>query len=284
MTPIAFCPVADVNFETFTHTFNMAYSDYFVPISMTPSAFRHLIVREDLDLAASVVAVNGVEMVGTGLLGIRGQRGWIGGMGVIPTRRRQGIGRQMMCYLLDRVRERALEQVNLEVIEANTGARALYQKLGFTHRRYLLILEREPGFLPAMPPGYNIQQREPDDLLAYFTAFHDTSPNCWQRGLRSLQGLAAHANGWAVLQNGNLQGYALGWADQYGIRLVDLAVDPTGDRVALAQALLVHLHQQHPEASGSIYNLAEDDPVASAFTVTGYTVSFRQHEMTLSLP
>jgi GNAT superfamily N-acetyltransferase len=65
-------------------------------------------------------------IIGTGLLGIRGSMGWIGGMGVVPGRRRQGIGRQMMLYLLDRAREEldhvrtALEKIKLgQTLENN---------------------------------------------------------------------------------------------------------------------------------------------------------------------
>ena len=41
-------------------------------------------------MSASRVAMHDDTVVGMGLLGVRQQRGWIGGMGVVPHYRRQG--------------------------------------------------------------------------------------------------------------------------------------------------------------------------------------------------
>jgi GNAT superfamily N-acetyltransferase len=275
--------VTDVNFDAFTHAFNLAYSDYLVPISMTPPAFQALIDRDDLILDASVAAVDEAgQIVGTGLLGIRGRLGWIGGMGVIPSRRREGIGRQMMHYLIEQARTRGLTRIDLEVIENNTVAHSLYCDLGFIHTRYLLILEREPGSVPADSAPYRIEERPVSELLTYYDAFHEM-PNCWQRGYPSLEALMAHLESWAVVDGNTVLGYALGWANDLGVRLVDFAARPGENRIEAAQALLVYLHRENPEAYGSSYNIAEDDPVLPAFQAAGYKTAFRQIEMRLPL-
>jgi len=280
MMAIICCSVSEVDFHAFTSAFNQAYSDYYVPISMTVPSFRALIERDDLDLEASVAALDGQQIVGTGLLGIRDQLGWIGGMGVLPERRRQGIGRQMMHYLLDQGRKRGLTRIDLEVIEANVGAHALYRDLGFVERQYLLILDRKPGHVANHLPTYTIEEQAPEVLLQYYASFHP-SPNCWQRGLRSLQALVSHIDGWAAIKNGEVLGYALGWADDLNVRLLDFATHP--EHPSAATALLAHLHRQHPNAYGSSYNIAEDDPVLTAYKALGYHISFRQIEMQLNL-
>jgi GNAT superfamily N-acetyltransferase len=280
MSPIVCHPVSEVDFDTFTAAFNHAYSDYFLPTVMTPASFRALMTRDDLDPAISVAALDHGIIVGTGLLGIRDRSGWIGGMGVIPERRRQGIGRQMMVYLLDRAREHHLTDVVLEVIEDNRGAHELYRQVGFTDQRYLLVLDREPGRLPDLPPSpYQIESRPLEELLQYYEAFHDI-PNCWQRALPSLVGLGVHhAQGWATLDDHEVVGYAIGWANTQVLRLVDFATKPVADRVATAQMLLTHIHRQCPDAYGDCYNIAEDDPVLPAYEALGYTTLFRQIEM-----
>jgi GNAT superfamily N-acetyltransferase len=284
MPPIVCHPVSDVDFDTFTAAFNHAYSDYLLPTVMTPASFRALMTRDDLDPEISVAALDDGIIVGTGLLGIRDRTGWIGGMGVIPERRRQGIGRQMMYYLLDRARERHLTEVVLEVIEDNRGAHELYRQVGFTDHRYLLILDRGPGKIPDLPlPRYRIESRPLEELLEHYEAFHDT-PNCWQRALPSLVGLGVHhVQGWAALDNLEVIGYAIGWANSHVLRLVDFAAKPVPERVAIAQSLLTHIHSQCPEAYGDCYNIAEDDPVLPAYEALGYTVLFRQIEMRLAL-
>jgi hypothetical protein len=114
--------------------------------------------------------------------------------------------------------------------------------------------------------------------LKYYTAFHDV-PNCWQRGLPSLEALVPHVQSWAVLENGKVAGYALGWANERSVRLVDFATAPTNDRNAVAQALLAHLHLHNPDAHGSGYNIAENDPVWPAYEALDYTITLRQIEM-----
>ncbi len=282
MASIVCRAVSDVDFSAFTAAFNQAYSDYLTPIMMTVPAFRALIARDNLDLTASVVALDGGEIVGTGLLGIRDRRGWIGGMGVIPGRRRQGTGRLMMRYLLDRARERQLDTVQLEVIEANHGAHALYRQIGFEEQRYLLILEREPGPPPELPALYPVEERPITSLLFYYDTFHEV-PNCWQRGLSSLRGLAQHSQGWAALIDGEIASYAVGWANKHEVRLADFATRPGSEQTSAAQSILADLHRRAPDAHGSSYNIAENDPVLPAYVALGYTTSFRQIEMKLAL-
>lgn len=279
MPSYTYHPVAAVDFGAFTDAFNFAYSDYFVPISMTPEALSALMERDDLSRELSVAALDGDMIVGTGLLGVRPPLGWIGGMGVIPAYRRQGIARQMMAYLLRRARERRLDRIALEVIEANTGAHTLYREMGFEHLRYLLVLEREPShFTSPVVPHLVIEEVPANVILNFYDAFHDI-PNCWQRSRPSLVGLVDHAQSWVARRQNVIVGYALGWANGFGIRLLDLATDPHCDRVSVALALLDHLHRHHPHAYASSYNIAEDDPLLPAFTTAGYVTSFRQIEM-----
>ncbi len=282
MPSIEFYPVSQVDFEAFTAAFNRAYADYYSPIVMTAGSFRTLIRYDDVDLDASVAAVEGEQIVGTGLLGLRGHAAWIGGMGVIPERRRQGIGRRMMHYLLNQAQHRRVTEVWLEVIEQNQGAFHLYHQLGFATVRRLLVLQRRPQSLTRSDTSYTIRTWPAAELLHYFTPFHD-HPNCWQRDLRSLQHRASLLRGWAALCDEDLVGYALGWSHHTEIRLADLATHPEYDRAAIAQAILAHLHRLQPDALGLSYNVAEDDPGLPAYLATGYEVIQAQLEMRLAL-
>jgi ribosomal protein S18 acetylase RimI-like enzyme len=282
MPPIEFYPVSQVDFEAFTAAFNRAYADYYTPIIMTAGSFRTLIRYDDVDLDASVAAIEGEQIVGTGLLGLRNRAAWIGGMGVVPERRRQGIGRRMMHYLLSQARRRAATEVWLEVIEQNQGALHLYRQLGFETVRRLLVLQRRPQSLAHPDSSYTIRTWPAAELLRYFALFHD-HPNCWQRDVRSLQHRASLLRGWAALYGEDLVGYALGWSHHTEIRLADLATHPAFDRAAIAQAILAHLHRLQPEALGLSYNVAEDDPALPGYLAMGYEVIQAQLEMRLAL-
>lgn len=284
MSAPEFRPVSAVDFHAFTDAFNKAYRDYFTPIVMTPDAFHALIGRDDLILDGSVVALEGDIIIGTGLLGIRNNEGWIGGMGVVPERRRQGIGRQMMHYLIARARERSVDRLYLEVIEQNIGAHALYQELGFRFTRYLHILKRTPTTSPQPAGDYRVTATPAPGALQWYDTFHDT-PNCWQRSRPSLVGLASQSQALLVSSSQGAVGYALGWFGPHEIRVVDLAVDPdlARQRHNAAAALLTHIHQQHPQAHASAYNFADDDALLSVFLDAGYVSDFRQLEMVLEL-
>ncbi|WP_119073066.1 GNAT family N-acetyltransferase [Aggregatilinea lenta] len=284
MPPVEYRAVTDVDFRAFTAAFNLAYSDYFTPISMTISSFQSLIERDDLSLADSVAAIEDGRIVGTGMLGIRGDGGWIGGMGVVPDHRRQGIGRQMMLFLINRARQRHLGHIVLEVIEQNHGAHALYSNLGFVEMRDLISVEREPGTPPTVDDiaPYTVSEQSVSTLLRHYDAFH-TVENCWQRSLRSLELLIPHIEGWGVMSGDCLAGYALGWAGRHGVRLIDFALNPEGDVVAAGVAILATLHGQYPDAPGSTYNTPADDPVLEAYWRLGYRKALAQIEMRLVL-
>lgn len=275
-------PISEVGFAAFTDAFNLAYSDYYVPMTMTQPAFRALFERDDIAPDASVVAVQDGRIVGTGLLGIRHRAGWIGGMGVIPGQRRKGIGRRMMQYLIDQARTRGLETIDLEVIEANRGAWQLYRSLGFTDRRFLLVLERMADSVPEILPEYPLSEQEVFEILADYEAYHPV-PNCWQRAKPSLEGMASTLQGWTLGGDNCAQSHALGYADTFTLRLIDLAATPESDAPRAAACLLAALHRAFPEAHASSYNVADNDPVLPAFEALGYTVSFRQIEMRLTL-
>lgn len=274
--------VDDVDFGAFTGAFNLAYSDYYVPITMSKPAFRALFDRDGIAPDASVVAIEDGRIVGSGLLGIRDRAGWIGGMGVIPGKRRSGIGRAMMKHLIDQAQQRGLKSLDLEVIEANRGAYTLYRALGFVNRRFLLVLDRIPDQVPDILPDCQLHAASAHDVLAHYEPFHPV-PNCWQRARPSLEGIGGLLEAWALRDgDGRLQAYALGYADTSAIRLLDLAEAPGAEAPRASLCLLAALHRAYPDAHASSYNVADNDPVLPAFEALGYTVSFRQIEMRLA--
>ena len=79
------------------------------------------------------------------MLGIRGDEGWIGGMGVATAHRRAGIGEALMRAVLDEAQARRVRRVRLEVLEPNDAARLLYEKLGFRRVRDLEVWTLDRG-------------------------------------------------------------------------------------------------------------------------------------------
>jgi ribosomal protein S18 acetylase RimI-like enzyme len=111
--------------------FTAGYEGYFMPIHVDEATFRFMVDSWDIDLSRS----RAVPGAGVCNLGVRGETGWIGGLGVVPSRRRRGVGRALMHAVL----EAAPAEVTLEVIEQNDPAISLYESLGFERVRILEV-------------------------------------------------------------------------------------------------------------------------------------------------
>ena len=121
--------------------FTRGYEGYFVPMHFDEPTLRYMVEAWDIDLSRSRVAPD----AGLANLAIRGDRGWIGGIAVVPEQRRGGVGRALMEAVL----ELAPSTVLLEVIEANEPAVKLYESLGFEKRRVLEVWRVEADEVPA---------------------------------------------------------------------------------------------------------------------------------------
>jgi GNAT superfamily N-acetyltransferase len=121
--------------------FTRGYEGYFVPMHFDEPTLRYMVEAWDIDLSKSRVAPD----AGLANLAIRGDRGWIGGIAVVPEQRRGGVGRALMEALL----ELAPPTVLLEVIEANEPAIKLYESLGFEKTRVLEVWRVEAPLVEA---------------------------------------------------------------------------------------------------------------------------------------
>jgi ribosomal protein S18 acetylase RimI-like enzyme len=128
---VSLVPASSLSFAELAELFTRGYEGYFVPVQVDEQTMRYMVETWDLDLARSLVDP------GRGLcnLGVRGDRGWIGGIAVVPESRRGGVGRALM----DAVLEEAPPTVTLEVLEQNEPAIRLYESLGFERTRMLEV-------------------------------------------------------------------------------------------------------------------------------------------------
>ncbi len=131
--------------------FTRAYENYYVPVQLDEAALEAMARTFDIDANAGLVAFEDGEPVGLVNLGVRGDRGWIGGLGVVAEARRKGLGRELMEAVHEQARARGMREISLEVIEANEPAFRLYEDLGYEFLRWLEIgsLEAAPGEAPA---------------------------------------------------------------------------------------------------------------------------------------
>jgi GNAT superfamily N-acetyltransferase len=130
--------------------FTRGYEGYAVPIHVDEATLRRMVDAWDIDLSKSRV----VDGAGVCNLGVRGDHGWIGGLGVVASQRRRGVGRALMGAVL----EGAPPTVTLEVIEQNEPAIRLYEQLGFERTRMLEVWALKE------PPAATARSVEPAPL------------------------------------------------------------------------------------------------------------------------
>lgn len=276
-------PVSSVDIQQFVKALNLAYADYHVPIQLTRHTFLDLADRESVDLDASCIAVIDGQIVGMGLLGIRQQHGWIGGMGVIPRFRRHGIGRSIMQTLLTHAWNRGMHTVQLEVITENTPACTLYQSLGFCTRQQLLVLNctRARYQLLVDRSAVAVVEESPVELIEHLPEFAFPAPS-WQTEIDALKITLPTLYGLAARRRSDHQlvGMCL---YQYNGHQGSVAQLCAADK-KYGSMLLTHLFQQHRVTNFSYLNVPESDPMLPSLKKTGFKVSVRQYEMILSNP
>lgn len=273
-------PASAFSYEELVEAYNHTRVDYLVPMPMNAARLREYVETYSVDLDSSVVAVDGNEVLGLAMLGVRANRAWLTRLGVIRSKRRRGTGWQMVTHLIAQARQKQADHVTLEVIKNNQPALSLFEKLGFSPTRELLVLRRPPSQPQIEPPpwvemvalGYAeavhlLQQRqaqaswldEYESLInaGNLAAFHTT--------------LADGSQGWLVYQNTVFQ-------------LARLVIQTdNGDPLAVGRALLHHLHTAHPVQDTKTENLPADDPHWPAFKEMGYLEMFERIEMALLL-
>jgi ribosomal protein S18 acetylase RimI-like enzyme len=134
-------PADQFSYAELAELFTRGYEGYFVPMHVDEPTLRYMVDGWDIDLARSRVAPG----AGLANLAVRDDRGWIGGIAVVPEKRRHGVGRALMEAVL----ELAPPTVLLEVIEANEPAIKLYESLGFEKTRVLEVWRVEAPEAPA---------------------------------------------------------------------------------------------------------------------------------------
>jgi GNAT superfamily N-acetyltransferase len=255
--------------------FNAAYADYAVPLRLDVAGLEFTLGVSDVDLAASRVALRSGHPAAFAFLALRGSEAWIGGMGTVPAQRRGGLGEAVLGAVLESARARGVEAVRLEVIEGNTPARRLYDKLRFERTRDLGVWT-----LDGAPP--RVTKAEPATVGAAQTWIraHRGSQEPWQRADETVEHMVARGvelDALAFERDGETAGAAL---YQHGAGL---------PRVVQLEALDVEAATHLLAAVAArgdgfrFVNAPEDGPVTAAMTRLQARLELRQHEMRLSL-
>ncbi|MBN2003220.1 MAG: GNAT family N-acetyltransferase [Anaerolineae bacterium] len=276
--PMTLRLATEFTIEELAEIYNQARSDYIVPMPMNAARLQEYIRNYDVALEHSVVAMDGEQVLGLSMLGVRPQHTWITRLGVLPLQRRRGTGELLMGHHIERSRKLNVKYITLDVIKNNTPAHRLFTKLGFQECRELLILRRPPGPPKVEVPQYQAHMLEFDEAVALLQqrksvpSWLDETPSMVNAGnLHALEvELADGARGWVVYQRTIFQ---LG-------RLV--LQTEAGNPREVARALAHALHTQNPVQDTKTENFPLLDPHLPGLQDMGYIESFRRIELHLT--
>ena len=177
---------------------DLAFADYFVKLPpASAGSLLGMVQQDSVDLGASRVWF--IDGQPAGVL-LHAQRGWsarLAAMGVVPAARRHGLGAKMVEGWIDECRARGLRRLGLEVIGANTAARALYARCGFTVVQRLASWTR-PADAPSDTASSTPSPLDPR-ALARLIAAQDTGGTLpWQIAAESIAPLGPPWTAWEL--------------------------------------------------------------------------------------
>lgn len=267
-------PANRFTMEQLTDAYNQTRVDYLVPMPMSVARLKEYVHVYDVDIGRSVVATDDGQVLGLGMLGMRPGCTWITRLGVVPGRRRRGVGEAVLLYLLVASEQMGIDLTTLDVIRGNMPAHKLFLKWGFHETRELIILRRPPGPPPFAASG---QFRWLDKAEALKLVDTRPRPLSWLNAVASLANaddvmgltvtLPDGGHGWLVFQK---KRFIL---TRLTIRTVQ------GDPIAVGRALFAQLYEKYPNMDSNMENVSTTNPHLPAFFDVGFVESFRRIEM-----
>ena len=290
MSSVAFERASAFSLEELTRAFNAGFTGYYLPITQTPEGLAGMIEENDIQLGASLALLADGEPAGIGLVAVREERGWIGGMGIGPRWRRKGLGRQLLSRLLDNLRNAGARAVQLEALSVNAPALALYTELGFRDVRELRVhqgplrLDGGTNTLAGGDERARMRPVTPQYALREFGRFHQVPP-AWQRDARTLSRLRRLPAGLGLWRGRRLLAYALYARQPGGYTIFDAgSCDSVSDmRREQIAMLLVHLASGQEEVVARAINTPAGDALDDALAWLGCPIVARQREMVREL-
>ncbi|SHK88454.1 Acetyltransferase (GNAT) domain-containing protein [Chitinophaga jiangningensis] len=226
------------------NTFNLAFSDYIVPVNLTPSVMEEKFQGENTSLEWSIGAFNGAELGAFILHGADDKFAptvlYNGGTGVTPAYRGQHLVQKMYEAYIPRYQDAGVRRIVLEVLTSNLPAIKAYKNSGFEKNRVLECFKGDVrAGLPAAPVMLR-EQRQPNWLL--YGTFMDMEPS-WCNLLSSAS-REKTTTVWEALQDEQVIGFIA--VNVLTRRVRSIAVDPRYRRSGVGNALLKHTAEALP--------------------------------------
>ena len=122
-------------------TFNLAFSDYLVPLKLSLNQFETKLLAENIRPELSAGAFDNGRLIGFVLHGLSTNKenkiAYNAGTGVIPAERGKKITSLLYDFISPILKKEGINKVELEVINDNHTALHIYKSIGFKEKREL---------------------------------------------------------------------------------------------------------------------------------------------------
>lgn len=269
----------NISLPELTQAFNLAFSDYLIPMQLTESVLLAKMQAENINLSFSVGAFDVGQLVGFVLHGTNGTAVYNAGTGVVPNFRKQQITRQLYDFVLPKLKENGFESVQLEVIETNEKAIRAYQKIGFETLR---VLQSYKGMITPkyQPIAWIFRELDVLDWTAAQCLWDWQST--WQNSVQTIEKQKENIKIWVLCgQDKSLISYLI--YNQQSNRIQQFATHEAHRHKGAATYLFSHLAKQINKETAIINTDKAHRPTQQFLCGMGLKPFIAQYEMKLIL-
>ena len=272
-----FTPASTLSLESVAVLYTRTFADYFYNAFITAAHMQIFVRVEQIDLTRSPVLYAGSQPVGLATVGVRGERSYCKGFGIVVPFRGRGLAALLCGEVIRQARLAGARTLQLGVLKQNERAVRTYLSAGLHVWRELQSFEwddRSDPIAAADMPA--MQADEPLALLDHYAALHPVTP-VWGRDLTSLQEMD-DLSGMVLPVKCGPAPYVLYEPGEEGtVTIMDIAAP----RAEQAVALLSHLKRMHRRIVCN--NEPDGSPMLDAFAAAGFRNSARRFEMVMDL-
>lgn len=139
-----FKTLEDISMHQLANCFNDAFSDYEQNIHFNEESLRYYLDASQVDLSLSFGAFFNNQLIGFILnsKGIYQEEKVVfdAGTGIVPSYRHQKVFTKLFEYTCTQLKKHQIKKYYLEVLQSNTHALSIYQKVGFQIAREYVVL------------------------------------------------------------------------------------------------------------------------------------------------
>ncbi|MCU4177514.1 GNAT family N-acetyltransferase [Carboxylicivirga sp. N1Y90] len=278
--------LTNIPLDTIFRAFGEAFKDY--EIQLDKEGFRTMIQRRGFRPELSFAAFDDENIIAFTLNGIGNFNGkktaYDTGTGTIKEYRGQGLATKIFEYSLPILKEEGIEQYLLEVLQRNTKAVSVYQKLGFKTTRsfnyFVQDMDKMVLKTKSLDANYQVHTITLSDIIASQT-FFDFIPS-WQNSFEAINRKTSDFIILGAFCEKQLIGYAI--LEPTSGDLTQIVIHPEHRRKGIASYLLGEALKKSKHSDIKIINTEEncnsinDFLVANAIPLAG-----KQYEMIRTL-